>query len=175
MENTSAGGNETGQGAGLSGADLVFTQAGNLAGATGTPPKRVFDGGDDYGTVTAAMLDTILNNVGDAWTLVWKVNAATTGYRFLMAIAQDAGAAADYYLTVGKDNSATDKMRVTVKDALGEEALNTVAATPTTGDVYFAVWAVGGGQPLRFGWCITKPTKWSDFGANNRVICASVA
>ena len=39
LEQTGAGGNETGQGGGLSGANLVLTDASaNIAGATGSPP-----------------------------------------------------------------------------------------------------------------------------------------
>jgi len=53
FENTSAGGNETGRGGGLAGADLVLTQAGNIAGAIGSPPNRQLDGSDDYFSFTS--------------------------------------------------------------------------------------------------------------------------
>ena len=71
FENTSAGGNETGQGGGLSGADLVLTQSGNVAGATGSPPTRAFVTDDRFqGTQIAFNLIT-----GNEWSFVLKINS----------------------------------------------------------------------------------------------------
>jgi len=72
FENPSAGGDETGQGGGLTGSDLVLTQSGNVAGATGSPPSRQLDGTDDYFSGTLNLPELIINP-GDEFSIIRHV------------------------------------------------------------------------------------------------------
>ena len=91
MENTVIGGNETGvSGVGLSGADLVATQNGNLAGSDGT--WRAFDHLNDFMIFTTVALDNLVNE--SAWTIIMKIKdiGNVTAVGRLLAFQNDAGA-----------------------------------------------------------------------------------
>lgn len=161
MENASAGGNETGQGGGLSGADLVLTQTGSVAGATGSPPKRQFDGANDVLDATSSFVNGLF--LGSTWTFIQKWNALVVSglsLNFFWNSATD-------YLNLERD--AGGHLRLYVADSGGNKATAyTTAAIPSSGDVWVMGWYDGGSGLIRCGWATSKPTKWSDFAANNR-------
>lgn len=166
MENTSAGGDETGQGGGLAGADLVLTQVGNIAGAVGTPPSRDFDGSDDYFSFTSSLADVLAGQA--TWSVIVKTADITTSTNKSEQIAYIDGAND----TVAIDWSwSNDKPRFrAVKDG-GNILLAQPAADDYTGTKYWAIWCDG--TYVRGGYCDSKPTKWSDFAANARVSATS--
>jgi len=165
FENPSAGGDETGQGGGLSGSDLVLTQTGDVAGATGSPPKRYFDGTNDYFAFTKnLMYNTIL---GSTWTIIIKFTDyewVSLGYWF--------GLVADNVNLFIRNDETASKPEWIVQDKDGVRQLNnmnTSDAIPGTGDVYIAAWQ-GAGHNVRAGFTVgSKPTKWSDFETTKRV------
>ena len=166
MENTVAGGNETGQGLKLSGSDLVLSQAGSIAGATGSPPTRVMDGSDDEFSMVDALPDAAFGTSGKNWTAILKIKdtgAVTNGENIL---AFD-GANEKIIIFV-----STAALGIQVQDG-GVDAINdtTVNNIPTTGDVYFVVWYDG--ITIRGGMSVTKPTKLSDFDADDLVSAAA--
>ena len=72
MQNPVAGGNETAYaGTLLSGADLVLTQTGTVAGATGSPPSRVIDNIDDLLTFTENLGTACCGNLS-YWIVIQK-------------------------------------------------------------------------------------------------------
>ena len=162
MENKVSGGNETGQGGGLSGADLVLTQNGNVAGASGSPPKRAFDNADDNMIWT----DTAMQNWfgGDTFTLIEKVDTYADVTETEPNIWADG---AEYcYVSVEAGSGLT----ILYKD--GTTTSNAVVITannvPTTGTVYFYIWADG--IDVRWGFSTTKANKLSDIAAGDRAL-----
>lgn len=78
MTNATAGGNETGVGGGLTGADLVLSQAGTLPGAVGGW-RTVTDRAAMALQATAALLNAFFQNVA-GFSVLWKLrNINTTG------------------------------------------------------------------------------------------------
>lgn len=155
MENTLAGGDETGQGGGFSGADLVLSQNGNIAGASGSPPSRTLDGSDDYFTVTNTFRD-------------WLSGEGTYGIIFKV---EDWNPADSYEcLFFWRDGnlinlrSTLNTRELTVN--FDGTSLTTTNAMPTSGVLYCYVGCDG--SDFRIGFSTTKPTKWSDFAANDR-------
>ena len=164
MENVNAGGDETGQGGGLTGANLVLTQAGNIAGATGSPARRALDGSGDYFSMTTAAIDALIGNANNTWSIVIK------------ALFTDRAAAAQLFWLgqTGYDEvircSVNTNQKVvfnTIQDDTGDNVTTTDALSNST-VYYFAIWTDG--TDLRCGFSTTRPTKWSDFGANDRGI-----
>jgi hypothetical protein len=160
MENTSAGGNETGQGL-VTGADLVLTQSGNVAGASGN--SRWFDGANDYLSGTTTLTTTALKD-RTSWTILMKLNTLNAGSDISLCFGLTSGASNHIYI---EQNGGA--MKVNAYDN-GNLRLGTATADtyPTAGDVYFAVWG-SPGYNIRAGFTTTKPTKWSDFAATKRV------
>ena len=151
MENTSAGGNETGQGGGLSEADRTLTQTGSIAGAVGSPLTRQFDT-NKWMTITNNLANFICEST---YTIIMKWNTISDvdGEGTMLRITE---AYNDTIITIGisparqpyinTDSTSTDKP----------------ANTPlTTGDVYIIAQA-DNSHNLMFGWNVTKPTRWSD-------------
>lgn len=159
FDNTASGGNDIGQGAGLSGAQLVATQTGTIAGATGTPPCRAMDAVDDKFT-----FDTSVGNVCAApnWTVMLKTNdlsgAGAATYPIMLI-----SAATNDWIYFKRDTDA-----ISVKLATSVLLGASFTASPnSTGIVYIAIWCDG--TYVRAGWHTSKPTKWSDFAVNNRL------
>ncbi|MFH1522038.1 MAG: BspA family leucine-rich repeat surface protein, partial [archaeon] len=168
MENTTAGGNETGLGGGLSGADLVLTQSGTVAGASGSPPTRVLDGSDDYFDTTTTSLDALLANDNKTWTIIIKVKdlGLVTTDRFLYF----AGEASNEIIAPYIDS--TDKLIVAVSENNVDTSNLTTDSLLADTTYYMAIWADG--TKLRAGFSTTKPTKWSDFDAGKRMEFSTV-
>lgn len=162
-----AGDNDTGMGGGLSTADRTLIQAGGIVGATGSPLRRNLDGLNDQFSLPQNLIDTTIGNISKTWSIIAKLNLSSTGndyfwefYNAAISVhikAQIAGT--NLYIGVEEDN-------------LGLDQVATVAAI-STGVQYVAMWADGGTTKVRGGFTTTRPTKWSDFGANNRMTCAT--
>jgi len=167
----SAAQNETGQGGGLSGADLALTQVNNVPAASGSPPTRALTtASTQYFTHTDTAGGIIAANGGAGWSVIIKVNTfAVVG--------------ADQYIYWYSVNAA-GKLRVLLKKENGSNKLNvgiydvtaaswklgptsTTDIIPATGDVYLCAWYDG--TYFRAGFATTKPTKWSDFDATKRL------
>lgn len=165
FENTSVAGNETGVGGGLTGADLVWTQSGALAGATGSPPCRQFDGSDDLGTFTATWFDTFFRNRAP-WTFVLKVNGTAAVDGFMLCYNSTSSNAS--IKMVIEANKLVVGTRDTGVDYIGSPA----DSVPTTGDVYlFAAMSAAG--RLVAGWSTSKPTDYTAITSTQRVEIAA--
>ena len=167
LENTSAGGNETAQGGGLTGDNLVLTQGGTVAGATGTPPKRAFDGVNDRFSIPVGVWDALIKNQ-TAWSIMMKVtgrtSAATT--RYFLDFANDitiTRIVLDRLVTTEKFQvvAFTDVPAGTLLNGSTTDALTNV-------DTWLGIWYDG--TYCRAGFTtVAKPTKWSDFASTKRI------
>jgi len=159
FENTNAGGDETGQGGGLTGSDLVLTQSGSVAGATGSPPSRQLDGTDDRFTMTDTFWDLITNKTN--WSIFFKLEGHDVDTENAL---------------LDNDNLTGDRVafRITNTNLLEGRTQdnNTWTATtdtiPSTGVFWFGVWCDG--TDVRFGFSTTgKFSKWSELDSGKRV------
>lgn len=167
MENVSAGGNETGQGGGLTGTDLILTQGGNIAGATGSPPKRLFDNVDDYMTPTAAWASTLLGS--PTHTLLVKANAVATNAEedwVWMFTTDD-----NDYVALCRRNPTSGKLEFRADPAAGGSWVTVADLHPSTGDLY--IFQRADGTNLYGGWSTTKPTSYAAVPAGQKVTIAS--
>ena len=162
MENVNAGGDETGQGGGLTGANLVLTQSGNVAGATGSPPSRVLDGSDDCLKAPTGMLDALICNSNKTWTIILKISNITIADDYFFYISD----AAENELLNAR--IATNDTIITIEQDNTLENHQTTDAILTATTYYLALWADG--TDMRYGFTTTRPTKWSDFDAGKRYL-----
>lgn len=148
-ENPTSGGNEVGQGGGLSGTDAIITQLGNVPGATGSPPSRSCSrqGFTHADAVYSAFLNRTtmthiikLQDVPRANGYVWNRYGAFA----VMALCNDG------QISIGGQRTSE--------------------GWPTSGIFYLALWSDG--TTVRAGWSTTKPTKLSDF-VSGRVVAAT--
>lgn len=156
------GENETGQGM-VSGADLVWTQNGNIAATSGG--KRFVDSnGSDYFAGTQTLMDAVCSD--NTWTILYHLNTvagppSADGYWLYLT-------AGGNYLYLGYLTTGTLLLQ---SDMGGAFAVNTVNAIPTSGDVWLGAWSDG--TYMRCGFtaagsgAIGQPTKYSDFAAGN--------
>lgn len=167
LENASSGTNEIGQGAGLAESDRTLTQSGNIAGATGSPPSRLFDGSDDLMAMTVNLSNLLAG--GGNWTIITKIKVVSnnaTEAPFAFYGAQDH----IYAMFNGSGNilfrcqkDTVNKINVTSTDAM---TMNQIGYIGLWYDgTYIRGGFIDGGSPTPN----TKPTKWSDFNANDRV------
>ena len=158
--NTVAGSNETGSGGGLSGADLIVTQVGNVAGATGDPASRALDDSDDGFNCTVGLTDTLLKSQ-TTWQLIMKViDPVGTGQLIYLF---ETNNSIEIYL------NATENIdgKIETNGVARVNAATTngmAAATP-----YYVFCGTDGSSSYIGFKATTKPTKWSDFAANDRV------
>lgn len=173
FDNTNTGGNETGTGGGLSGSDLIFTQGGSVAGATGDPSYRQLDGSNDIFNAPSGAVDFLFDST---WTIILKVSDwvdahTATYYTFLCRMRNTNGAVIMWYGGSG-GGGVTKAMHCQYKDKNNTNILSANTATgdliPTSGDLYFVGWNDGVNN-ARFGWSTTKPIKWSDFLSTRRL------
>jgi len=152
----------------LTGADLVGTQHGGLAAATGSPPTREFDGTDDWMSWSQATYD-IVSNGTSIWTLIIKGLDITE--------AQTAGHACPLYIYEGTDGHTLGAFQNTwqVWESSGHKIIDTTLTTPIAiSGIVYACW-FSDGTYVRCGWTAAgsgvngQPTKWSDFPTNQRL------
>lgn len=160
MENTTAASNEVGQGGGLSGADLVVTQAGSINGAVGSPPYRYIDT-DDVFTITVPCADLI---TGGAWTVLMKMRDKSSGDFFQIG----SWSAPNWdYIQIYSDVAADIR-----ENDISKDSAALTDTMPTTGTYWIGAWYDG--TYLRWGFTNTgsgaggQPTKWSDFATTKR-------
>jgi len=153
VANVNVDGDETAQGMGLTGADLVMT-IDNMAGLSGTSRAVVTNSGV---TVTSTCLNTLFSK--DTFTIVIKL--------------EDAGkdGAATYYYVSLKDSSNTNTLIIWQQQAANIRAifidsgeLDTGTKPQAVGICYFAVWKKPGGNVfVGYKNDEPKPTSISDF------------
>ena len=155
----------------ITGADLILTQSGGLAAATGSPPSRLFDGTDDYLSFTQNCSNIIANGTPN-WTVLVKLEDATD--------IQTSGS------SYGQFSNGSDLLWLGVQGGLGFQFVTKVDGgnvlydecvdqPSTTGMLHLAIW--GNGTYTRAGFVEAaagsgangQPTKWSDFGGADRV------
>uniref|UniRef100_A0A6M3IPM2 Uncharacterized protein n=1 Tax=viral metagenome TaxID=1070528 RepID=A0A6M3IPM2_9ZZZZ len=160
MENTNASGNEIGQGGGLTGENLVLTQVGDVAGATGSPPKRAIDATDDRFTWTAAGIQNFLG--GTTFTFIWKYDTFADNTATYPAIL--ANGAQYMYIYV----NPSSKLAIYYKDTdtTSDGAVETTNSVPTTGNVYFYIWSDG--TDINWGFSTTKKSNPDDIAAGDK-------
>jgi hypothetical protein len=160
-ENTSAGGDETGRGI-LTGADLVWTQHGNISGATGSPPYRTTDGNDDYWSTTQNWWDAIFK-AQSTYTFVIKVSQSGDQSYFIEFRGTDLLFSAKY---------DSHEFRLQDSDNARED-LATANAWPTSTITWIAIWCdasvTRAGVTTSGSGANGQPTKWSDFASGDRV------
>lgn len=158
---TGAGDDETGEGV-VTGADLVWTENGNIAAAGGSPAVRVLDGTDDYFAVTQNFLDTMLS--GTTFTVIIKFTSVTAGVGKLFI--NISGATNKIYVRFV--NAAT-LMEATMNSSVGSNGpTNSVNNIPTATNLWVCIWGDGSANS-KVGWDQTKPTAKTDFAANDTI------
>ena len=173
MSSPTTGGNETGYSplGTLTGANLVGTQAGNLAGST-DGKSRVFDRSDDKLTFTTTCTCTLAET--STWTLIVRVKnlgalTATASYPVMFHDGTGTDFVQLYHAAAYGDGFEVKRNGVALLEA---KPTNNVS---TSDDVIMAWWSDG--TYVRAGWMVVgtgsgaagQPTKWSDFPSTQRV------
>jgi len=170
FENVNTGGNETGQGAGLSEANRTLTQVGNVAGAIGSPPSRVMDSTDDSFTLTSAWADALFTN--GAWTIIFKLeDVEDVANMYLFSIYGNNGAAQHEQISLS--HSVAKKLTLLIYQNGSVETATTANIIPTSGPLYVFAYA-DGTNPVRAGFSVTKPTTWAGVAANDKCELATL-
>jgi len=156
---------EISQGGGLAGADLVLSLEGTVEASSGTPPSRHLDGVTGRFSATATYGGMLDSNTG-AWTRIIKLHDFAAGANQALCDSDNGGS--DHAIRIWR-NTAGDSSFEVYDYSGGAYRLNatTTAGIPTAGDVWVCLWYDG--TYFRGGWATSKPTKWTDFAANNRV------
>ena len=155
MENTSAGGNEVGQGGGLSEINRTLTQAGNIAGATGSPLTRQFDT-NKWMTFTDTLAQFVCSST---YTIIMKWNTANDAEGTFFRIVEA------YNDTIFIIQHASRILSITT-DASGTDAVTDAFAA--TGNVYIVFQADGGVHNGMLAWNTTKPTSFGSIAAGQK-------
>ena len=158
MENTSAGGNEVGQGGNLSEVNRTLKQAGNIAGATGSPLMRQFDT-NKWMTLTNTLAQFICSSTY-AVIIKWNTIADDVGTMFRITEAFN-----DDILGI---KFATTRVLKINTDSSGEDVITDQPLA--TGDVYIVAQA-DASHNLMFAWSTTKPTSFGSIAAGQKVDC----
>ena len=156
MENVNLGGNETGQGGGLTGADLVFIDFDNMPGATGSPPYRTTVDSAQGSQWTLNALNTLIN--GPDWTLIWKFNNTITASHRAFCYLGGAGASSHIFYVYYYSN---DDLTFSLEINDTPRVTTFIDAGISTGLKWIAIWSEG--AVLRVGQSTVRPTKLSDF------------
>lgn len=160
MKNTNAGGNEIGLANGLSEANRTLTQAGTLAGMVGG--WRTFDGANDLLGMTSTLFDAFICNANKTWTIIEKVHNVGVNGSFLYGASDPATEIIHMYS--GGTRQIDNAFR---QDNVYDYAAS-VNNAPASTEYYVASWADG--TTLRTGFTTTRPTKLSDFAADDMVL-----
>jgi len=160
---------ETGQGGGLTGADLVLTQNGDIpASSGGTRPYRQLTADGDYFIPTVTACDLI---TGAAFTVVVKIENWTAGDA--LSIGSWALPNQDFVQLI---RGGTNQLTVDWRDANVQRISGTTTdAFPTSGIVWVALWNNNAANKCGAGFTTSgsgangQPTKLSDFPVNSRI------
>jgi len=165
--NTSAGGDDTGYGI-FSGGDLVFVESGNLAGASGTPLTRAFDGSDDYMQSTAAFNNNFMAKDNPVFVMIHEFDtwAETEADQGITRLAADAGGNDVLYVIANNRLVRADF----ADGGVDHYTDYTTDAMPTTGTVI--VYVEDDGANIKCGWHTERVGSWDDIPANQKSIKA---
>ena len=163
LDDVTAAANETGAGAGLSGSDLVLTQAGSIPGATGSPLGRAITAANQHFSCSQAFIENFI--LDDTFTFLWTLRNASAGSTRLCVLGNYGGSLPMIFI---KDDTS-GKLQFNLCDDSGYPGpLTTSAAYPTSGQFTVGLWSDG--TFVRGGFtALSKPTKWSDFPSANRI------
>jgi len=154
MEGLVNGDDETVQGGGLAGADLVWTETGTLPGATGSPLTRQFDTGY-YMDMTQTCAEITKSTT---WCVIMK----------LLDLNDAQGA---FFRFSKGDNDTIIKLSHSSRQLTGEFLASSGSATsgaaPSTGWVYVAMQA-NGTDDVTYGWDTKKIVRWSHLPASQK-------
>lgn len=157
----------------ISGVNLVGTQSGNIA-ASADGKSRVFDGVDDYMTLTAACANTSLGN--SSWTVLCRVKNVEIPSASKAIFEFASGSLADL-IWIYRDPSVDEYgVKVGGVPILSSQPGSRISNAT---DVICGLWCDG--TYVRGGSCVVgsgsgaagQPTKWSDFAAAYRVSTTS--
>lgn len=157
--------NETAVGGGLSGSDLVFTQSGGIAAASGG--YRALSAGQ-YFTCAQAVLDLLS---GDEWSLLWHIDnlPVATSSRYLAYCSGDT--LIDLYHS---NDSGLSNRVIPQTGGSGVYASNwpTIIADPPTGPGWMSMWRKAGINHFAYGDGDPDdpPTGWDWFPENSRQV-----
>ena len=163
MENPTTGGNEVGQGLGLSEADRTLTSGTGVVGASGG--KRQFPNTNSYLVPTTGLLQASVQRNGQ-WTYIMK---AEGNWRFANAFPlYIADASASFLLQTEPSGASASRLRMLIKNTAGSTIADIVTANlvPTSGVVYF--YAQWNGSALRVGFSTSKVSAWASIAAGNQ-------
>lgn len=159
--------NDTGRGAGLTGANLVLTEIGDVPAATGTPPRRALDNSGDWFQFPGAWWDTCIKDQPELTLFFHLFNWANQDtYDALIRVTSGTGSG-DFMLRV-----ESNKLKVYAANNAGTVILNatTTDNVPTNTELWVMFWL--GATYARAGFTSgtsAPPTAWSDFEANKRM------
>lgn len=159
MENPTADGNEEGQGLGLSSPNTVLTREGTIAGATGSPPSRVFGGHPARFRIPAAMGSAFLTS-SSGWTYIAKIAFTSSPSE----ICQFGVGGTEYIYFENRGNQVSVYFYSLARGVYPGEKYSSALSGYVSGTTYwYAVWFDG--TTLRYGISTVRPTKLSNFGA----------
>lgn len=175
MENTIDGGSETGQGGGLTGADLVLSDNGTIAGMVNN--RRNLDGSNDYFSMTQTAVETLLVSQ-PIWAILAKFRVWTTmdtaGGLFEFA---DTAYANQILCVI---DGAGGQVNFELIDSDSAVEAKSFSGTHNDGDFLYTFVGCDGSE-TRCGVNMGdgsgahgQPTKWSDFGETYRAIFTRV-
>ena len=155
-----AGDDDVGEGGGMTGANLVLVESGNIPAATGSPPYRQLTTASEQFYTPTQTLCALIKNQAD-YTIVIKIldwaDVATASPYIL-----DWRGGATLRLNAG---NTTQKLDFTYQGMAETASANNI---PSSGVVYLAVWRKNGAVKAAFK-AVTRPTKESDFAAGDTV------
>lgn len=157
--------NETGVGGGFTGADLVLTQAGSVAAASGG--YRQLDGSDDRFTCTGTLANGIFG--GSEWTAMWEVTDWThVSGKYLCYFAQTSPTQLFNISKQGAGGNVGSLFRA-LAGYTHNTQISTPAETANNARTVHAAWYKNG--VMHYGWIQSAsayPTGWDDFPVNQR-------
>jgi len=156
MENVSAGGNETGEGGGLTGSDLILTQVNNIPGVSGGF-RQLTSGSQQRFDWTAAALNSLIKDQSE-WTIVMKCKNLTNMTSSNRPIIQ--WRVGSTFLDITSDSVGTGKIRFLYNTS----DVTSTDVVPSSGNIYFCIWRKAGA--VKAGFIATRPTNESDFAAS---------
>jgi len=171
FENTNAGGDETGRGGDLTGSDLIISQVGNVAGATGSPPTRDLGDNSQYFTMPNEMMSVLAGTT--TWTFITKLKDAwaETAEAGILRIKSAGDNDSIYMRSSGTDEKLKVFLREGTTTLINFEV--TTNAWNTTGDVWF--FGQCDGSEVVFGFHNSKPTSLSAIPAGNKLTYSGTA
>ena len=166
-----AAANETGQGGGLTGADLVASQDGGVPGSVGG--WRALNGTSMQFTLTQVCVDSLIANVNKTWTILMHVNNYVQVDIDVFFNFRGGSSAEQIMLRDSGGKLYLD----TTQDSVGDNDISVNDIPTGNNEFWVGCWAdgtnfiTGGMTPIGSGsGAAGQPTKLSDFAANNQVI-----